>query len=225
MTKKAEHSFFWPWYNNPKLISVWGPPPSSKTIDICCTTLVAIISINPNSLLLSPVTWVTWIFSCKFCVSVGSKIIVTHCFLFSSGILLLYMGNSMVSLSSFNACDLVSIFNKILVACAPSFKNWIVSIFLVPTGTNPKLIKGSNCTNGCGRYAFSGKINLKSFSLVITIWSNWSSEIFWSVSKITSISKCNPGDIWLCLFFLSVSTLKRPCGCFIFTLFVFLEIL
>ena len=176
-------------------------------------------------MLLSPVTWITWIFSCKFWVSVGSKIIVTHCFLFSSGILLLYIGNSIVSLSNFNSWDLVSIFNIILVACAPSFKNWIVSIFFVPTGTKPKLIKGSNWTRGCGRYAFNGKINLKSFSLVITIWSNWSSEIFWSVSNITRISKCSPGDIWLCLFFLSVSTLKSPWGCFIFTLLVFFEIL
>ena len=79
------------------------------------------------------------------------------------------MGKSMISRSNFNSGDFASIFNCILVDKEPSFKNWIVSIFFVPTGTKPKFINGSNWTKACGKYALSGKINLKSFSLVITI--------------------------------------------------------
>ena len=119
----------------------------------------------------------------------------------------------------------VSNFKSILVLWAPSFKKFIVSVFFVLTGTKPKLIKGSNWTKGWGKYAFNSNTNLKSFSLVIIILSNWSSFIVWSVSNITKISKCIPGAIWERLFFLSVSTLNIPFGCFIFTLLVFFDML
>ena len=179
-------------------------------------------SINPRDFL--PTSWITSIFSCKFCVVVGSKYIDTIAFLLSSGTFDLYGGRYILSVSNFKSSFLSNL-SWILVPNIPSFKNWIVSIFLVPTGTKPKLIKGSNCIKGCGKYAFKGKINLKSFSLVMTISSNWSSVIFCSVSNITINSRWSPGGICVLLFFLSVSTLKRPFGCFIFTLFVFLEIL
>ena len=84
INSKCTTFLFCPWYNTQKLISVWIPTPSSKTIDIYCTTLVAIISIKPKSFFLSSVICLTSIFSCKLVVCFSSNVTVTIYFLFSS---------------------------------------------------------------------------------------------------------------------------------------------
>ncbi len=78
-TRNAEHSFDWPKYSIPKLISVEGPPPSSKTIESCWKTDVAITSIAPIFEDSSPMNWNTSIFSWRLFVSFGLKFDLVYC--------------------------------------------------------------------------------------------------------------------------------------------------
>ena len=81
-------------------------------MDICWTTLVAIISIKPSSFW--PISCQTSIFSCKFWVWPGSNTIETVTFRLSSDIFELYGGKYILFLSSFNSSFLFSL-NSIFV--------------------------------------------------------------------------------------------------------------